>query len=366
MASQFMNSSKIPRQHKGKQQQHQQRPAIFPSGYRFCPSESELLLNYLRNKILGLPLPCDVIKEVEIYRFNLDQFTRMIVEFTDGNGEDSYFFTITDPKNRVGGRPSRTTSDGYWKATSGDVEVLFHGVTIGYKKNLVLYIGKGNTARKTNWIMHEYKLNYRLLLSDDQRKALDSQMKNCVLCRIRDKKDFSRVNRIETIQETSTRTSLMESLKREPEDEEFYTGLMTEKDHETKEKSTKRPEQHDHNEIQISEEHGEGMEELEEIEEASTKTCSWNSVMENLKRQRENDYEMKKERAKRPKHHDSNETQINVEYREGMEELEGIEEASTKTWSAVPVVRHHLKVFTTRDISENFVLTVVTLYILTM
>ncbi|XXG49708.1 hypothetical protein AAC387_Pa02g3810 [Persea americana] len=37
-----------------------------PSGFRFQPTDQELLVCYLRRKIHNLPLPCNVIKEIEL------------------------------------------------------------------------------------------------------------------------------------------------------------------------------------------------------------------------------------------------------------------------------------------------------------
>ena len=39
--------------------------AGLPSGIRFQPTDQELLVCYLGRKILNLPLPCNVIKEIE-------------------------------------------------------------------------------------------------------------------------------------------------------------------------------------------------------------------------------------------------------------------------------------------------------------
>ena len=40
-----------------------------PLGYRFCPNDHELL-HFLWNKILNRPLPCDRVREVELYRYH--------------------------------------------------------------------------------------------------------------------------------------------------------------------------------------------------------------------------------------------------------------------------------------------------------
>lgn len=44
-----------------------------PTGYRFCPTPAELILHYLKNKILGQPLPADVITTVDVYSSRPDK-----------------------------------------------------------------------------------------------------------------------------------------------------------------------------------------------------------------------------------------------------------------------------------------------------
>lgn len=72
-----------------------------------------------------------------------------------------YFFTPRDRKYPNGSRPNRVTGNGYWKATGADKPITSKSdpnVTVGIKKALVFYAGKGLKGIKTNWIMHEYRL----------------------------------------------------------------------------------------------------------------------------------------------------------------------------------------------------------------
>jgi len=56
-----------------------------------------------------------------------------------------------------GGRPSRTTGSGYWKATGSPGPVFSKdNKMIGAKKTMVFYTGKAPTGRKTKWKMNEY------------------------------------------------------------------------------------------------------------------------------------------------------------------------------------------------------------------
>ena len=70
-----------------------------------------------------------------------------------------YFFTPRDRKYQKGSRPRRSAGDGYWKATGADRSIIFKETTIGFRKTLVFYIGKPPKGEKTDWIMHEYRVN---------------------------------------------------------------------------------------------------------------------------------------------------------------------------------------------------------------
>lgn len=45
-------------------------PAPLPPGFRFHPTDEELILHYLRNRSASIPCPVDIIAEVDIYKFD--------------------------------------------------------------------------------------------------------------------------------------------------------------------------------------------------------------------------------------------------------------------------------------------------------
>ena len=43
---------------------------ILPCGYRFSPTDQELIVHYLLKKILSLKLPTNIVKDMELYQYD--------------------------------------------------------------------------------------------------------------------------------------------------------------------------------------------------------------------------------------------------------------------------------------------------------
>ncbi|RWR90554.1 NAC transcription factor 25-like protein [Cinnamomum micranthum f. kanehirae] len=155
---------------------------MVPCGYRFRPRDEELLV-YLKRKIHRLPLPCDIIKEVELYKYDPSD---LLGQFVSKGEEKCYFFTPTYRKYAKGSRPNRATNNGYWKASTADIQIKDEEDNdIGTKRTLVFYSGEHPHGRKTNWIMHEYKLMEYLNTSTNVQTPIDPmKLDEWVLCSI--------------------------------------------------------------------------------------------------------------------------------------------------------------------------------------
>ncbi|KAG5517544.1 hypothetical protein RHGRI_038069 [Rhododendron griersonianum] len=95
-----------------------------------------------------------------------------------------YFFTPRNRKYPNGVRPDRAAGVGYWKATGADKPVEHKGQVVGLKKALVYYEGKarkGGNSIKTNWIMHEFRVEGPPRIKESQH---DMKLDDWVLCRI--------------------------------------------------------------------------------------------------------------------------------------------------------------------------------------
>lgn len=69
-----------------------------------------------------------------------------------------YFFSMRDRKYPTGLRTNRATEAGYWKTTGKDKEIFRASRLVGMKKTLVFYRGRAPRGEKSNWVMHEYRL----------------------------------------------------------------------------------------------------------------------------------------------------------------------------------------------------------------
>ncbi|GLT69753.1 hypothetical protein SLA2020_418800 [Shorea laevis] len=159
-----------------------------PPGFRFHPSDEELIVHYLKKKVTSSPLPAPVIAEIDLYKYNPWELPMKAVF-----GEDEwYFFSPRDRKYPNGARPNRAAASGYWKATGTDKPILAScGMSIGVKKALVFYKGRPPKGTKTDWIMHEYRLLDAMLLSTPKIKG-SMRLDDWVLCRVRQKINFPR------------------------------------------------------------------------------------------------------------------------------------------------------------------------------
>ena len=80
-----------------------------------------------------------------------------------GPQNDWYFFSHKDKKYPTGTRTNRATAAGFWKATGRDKAIYASGARrIGMRKTLVFYKGRAPHGQKSDWIMHEYRLEAAL------------------------------------------------------------------------------------------------------------------------------------------------------------------------------------------------------------
>ncbi|XP_024537209.1 NAC transcription factor 32 [Selaginella moellendorffii] len=156
-------------------------------GFRFNPTEEELVSFYLECKVRGkLNLPPGVILDVDFYHHDPWELSDMI---PSENTKVFYFFVPRDRKYPDGSRPRRVARSGYWKATGTDHKVSdFRGKCIGKKKTLVFYQGRAPKGNKTNWVMNEFRLPWT-----DQPNSIAKEEFDVTLCRMYQKSSSSQL-----------------------------------------------------------------------------------------------------------------------------------------------------------------------------
>ncbi|KAL2515148.1 NAC domain containing protein 83 [Forsythia ovata] len=157
-----------------------------PPGFRFEPTDEEIVFQYLARKIFSYPLPASVIPEINICKF--DPW-----ELPGDSDQDRYLFSNKETSNRNGDPTSMVTSGGYWKETGSDKQIMCSKwmPIVGIKKTFVFFKGKNSRANsRTDWLMHEYHIARPVGNSasnvQQRTNSQDSlvQIGNWVLCHI--------------------------------------------------------------------------------------------------------------------------------------------------------------------------------------
>lgn len=152
-------------------------------GFRFRPTDEELISYYLKKKINGQERSVAVISEVDIYKFEpWDLPVKSIIQTVD---HEWFFFSPLGKKYPKGSKTNRATGAGYWKATGKERTIKSGSTLIGMKRTLVFHKGRAPKGERTDWVMHEYCV---------KGNAVDGPMDSFVLCRLWNKHDSRLAN----------------------------------------------------------------------------------------------------------------------------------------------------------------------------
>ncbi|KAK9145802.1 hypothetical protein Sjap_005705 [Stephania japonica] len=166
-----------------------------PPGFRFHPTEEELLHYYLKKKVAYEKIDLDVIRDVDLNKLEpWDIQEKCKIGSTPQN--DWYFFSHKDKKYPTGTRTNRATAAGFWKATGRDKVIYSSFKRIGMRKTLVFYKGRAPHGQKSDWIMHEYRLDDNTPTDATNNVASSmgeaAQEDGWVVCRVFKKKNHNK------------------------------------------------------------------------------------------------------------------------------------------------------------------------------
>ncbi|XP_057956577.1 NAC domain-containing protein 40-like [Malania oleifera] len=147
--------------------------SMFP-GFRFSPTDEELISFYLKQKIEGSESRVQIISEIEICKHEpWDLPAKSVIQ----SDNEWFFFTPRGKKYPNGSQSKRATEYGYWKATGKERNVKSGSKVIGTKRTLVFHIGRAPKGERTEWIMHEYCM-------------CEKSQESLVICRLRKNHEF--------------------------------------------------------------------------------------------------------------------------------------------------------------------------------
>ncbi|KAJ4776165.1 NAC domain containing protein 82 [Rhynchospora pubera] len=147
-----------------------------PPGFRFHPTDNELVLYYLKRKLTHKPFHVEAVTEIDLYKYAPWELPEKSCLRT--RDRIWYFFCARDRKYTNGVRTNRATSTGYWKTTGNDRPVINNSRTVGMKKTLIFHKGKAPRGERTDWVMYEYRIE------DPGLAASGVQLDSFVVCKI--------------------------------------------------------------------------------------------------------------------------------------------------------------------------------------
>ncbi|KAK8607348.1 hypothetical protein V6N13_053089 [Hibiscus sabdariffa] len=123
-----------------------------PIGYRFHPTDEELVVHYLKRKALNLPLPASVIPELDVLQ--TDPWS------LPGDVKETKYMFSKRHGNDSNNKCKRVAGCGYWKPIGKEKPVLACGTNqvIGMRKALVFCERKPSNETKTRWLLHQFRL----------------------------------------------------------------------------------------------------------------------------------------------------------------------------------------------------------------
>ncbi|CAA2933957.1 NAC domain-containing 104 [Olea europaea subsp. europaea] len=168
-----------------------------PPGFRFNPSDEELVVHFLQRKASLLHCHPDCIPDLEIYSYDpweLDGnkyssrlctsvciYACIIIFFPGHVGKamcegNKWYFYSRRTQSRISG-------SGYWQSLGVDEPIYSSAAAqkVGMKKCYAFFMGESPQGVKTNWIMQEFGI---FDSSSSERRNSKMEYSKWVVCRV--------------------------------------------------------------------------------------------------------------------------------------------------------------------------------------
>ncbi|RWW37512.1 hypothetical protein BHE74_00057361 [Ensete ventricosum] len=126
------------------------RMSDLPPGFRFFPTDEELVVHFLSRKASRLPCQPDIVPVLDLRRFDPWQLNGRLNSKALQGGSHCYFFSHATV--------NKVSPSGYWMPVGAKETVTSGDKDVGTKSTLVFHIGEAPLGVKTSWVMHEYRL----------------------------------------------------------------------------------------------------------------------------------------------------------------------------------------------------------------
>ncbi|KAL0357495.1 UNVERIFIED_CONTAM: NAC domain-containing protein [Sesamum calycinum] len=143
-----------------------------PPGFRFHPTDEELITHYLSKKVLDSSFSAVAIGEVDMNNVEPWELPcEFLLKESKTRGKGMVFFLCEGQEISNWDENKQGYSIRYWKATGKDKDIFRGKTLVGMKKTLVFYKGRAPKGEKTNWVNHEYRLEGKFHLQNLPKSA---------------------------------------------------------------------------------------------------------------------------------------------------------------------------------------------------
>ncbi|CAA2959025.1 nac domain-containing 104 [Olea europaea subsp. europaea] len=141
-----------------------------PPGFRFNPSDEELVVHFLHRKASPLPYHPDIIPDLDLRPYDPWELDGKAMR----EGNKWYYYSRRTQ--------TRITGSGYWQSLGVDEPIYSSAAQkVGMKKCYAFYMGESPQGVKTNWIMQEFGLSDS---SSSRRRSSKMEYSTWVVCRV--------------------------------------------------------------------------------------------------------------------------------------------------------------------------------------